>query len=119
MEKGMSRAALPVTPPPHGLSRGKRARSSSKTLAPASASRKAAVDPAGPAPTTIVSKCRTARSYLRPRTGTRKRPAAMPDAFGSCQRSECAARRLGREDEPHHVLETAPVARLQHSFEPD
>ena len=55
IEKGRSRAALPVTPPPHGLSRGNRARSSTTTDAPAEARWYAHVEPAGPAPTTIAS----------------------------------------------------------------
>ena len=55
IEKGSSRAARPVTPPPQGLSRGKRARSSRSTEAPAAARRYAHVEPAGPAPTTIAS----------------------------------------------------------------
>ena len=50
-----SRAAWIVTPPPHGLSRGKPARSSITTLAPERARRRAAVLPAGPAPITIAS----------------------------------------------------------------
>ena len=52
---GSRRAARPVTPPPHGLSRGNRARSSTSTEAPAEASLCAHVEPAGPAPTTIAS----------------------------------------------------------------
>jgi hypothetical protein len=55
IENGRSLAARPVTPPPQGLSRGKRARSSRRTEAPAEASRYAHVEPAGPAPTTIAS----------------------------------------------------------------
>ena len=55
-ETGSRRAARPVTPPPQGLSRGKRARSRRSTLAPAEASRYAHVEPAGPAPTTITSE---------------------------------------------------------------
>ena len=50
------RTARMVIPPPHGLSRGKRALSTSSTDAPASARRYAVVDPAGPPPTTSTSK---------------------------------------------------------------
>ena len=48
-------AAPMGTPPPQGLSRGNRARSSSSTRAPCWASSRAAVLPAGPAPTTMLS----------------------------------------------------------------
>src|SRR5215217_5363815 len=46
-----------VSPPPHGLSRGKDARSTTRTDAPASASRHAVAEPAGPPPTTTASYC--------------------------------------------------------------
>ena len=55
--------ARSVTPPPHGLSRGNVARSTSSTLAPAEARRCAAVEPAGPAPTTATSNALTGQSY--------------------------------------------------------
>src|SRR6478672_12952357 len=55
IENGSSRAARPVTPPPHGLSRGNVALSTSSTRAPDDARRYAATDPAGPAPTTTTS----------------------------------------------------------------
>ena len=47
-----ARSARPVSPPPHGLSRGKRALSASSTLAPPRARWIAVAEPAGPAPTT-------------------------------------------------------------------
>src|SRR6185437_9087652 len=50
------RTARMVSPPPHGLSRGNRALSTSRTFAPASASRIAVAEPAGPPPTTATSK---------------------------------------------------------------
>ena len=53
---GACRSARPVSPPPHGLSRGKRARSASRTRAPPRARWIAVADPAGPAPTTRTSK---------------------------------------------------------------
>src|SRR4029077_21069830 len=52
---GTSPMALGVNPPPHSLSRGNLARSNSNTRAPRSARCRAAVDPAGPAPTMIAS----------------------------------------------------------------
>src|SRR5262245_47115811 len=55
IENGSCRAARPVTPPPHGLSRGNVALSSSRTLAPAVARWYAAVEPAGPPPTIATS----------------------------------------------------------------
>src|SRR2546428_2431737 len=48
-------AARSVTPPPHGLSRGKRCLSSKRTEAPCSASSRATVLPEGPAPATTAS----------------------------------------------------------------
>jgi hypothetical protein len=57
--KGRRRAARPVTPPPQGLSRGNVALSTSNTRTPALASRWAAVEPAGPAPTTATSNVLT------------------------------------------------------------
>src|SRR4051794_34808472 len=53
---GHWRTARIVRPPPHGLSRGNLARATSSTRAPASASRYAVVEPAGPPPTTSTSK---------------------------------------------------------------
>ena len=52
-----------VTPPPQGLSRGKRARSTSSVRTPSRASRCAVSEPAGPAPTTIASKRSTIGAY--------------------------------------------------------
>src|SRR3954468_6257441 len=63
-----------VRPPPHGLSRGKRALSTSRTRAPARERRYAAVDPAGPAPTTATSKCST-----RPRLQWRLARGGVPE----------------------------------------
>ena len=61
--KGSSRRPRIVTPPPHGLSRGKRARSTSSVLTPSRASRCAVSEPAGPAPTTMRSKRSTIGAY--------------------------------------------------------
>ena len=58
---GRCLSARPVSPPPHGLSRGKRALSTSRTLAPARARWIAVADPAGPAPTTRTSNRSTPR----------------------------------------------------------
>src|SRR3954454_6772457 len=55
--KGSRRAARTVTPPPHGLSRGNSALSRRSTVSPRAAHSRAAVLPAGPAPTTITSNC--------------------------------------------------------------
>ena len=65
-EIGRCRTARTVSPPPQGLSRGKRALSTSSTRAPAVASRWAVVEPAGPAPTTIASKCSIGADRSRP-----------------------------------------------------
>ena len=51
----------PGEPPPHGLSRGNRALSTSSTRAPECARRIAVTDPAGPAPTTRTSMRSTPR----------------------------------------------------------
>ena len=62
---GASAPGLSVSP--HSLSRGKRARSTSRTRAPARASRIAAIDPAGPAPAISTSTIASVRSRARPR----------------------------------------------------
>jgi hypothetical protein len=61
-----------LMPPPQGFWRGNERRSSSRTRRPASASRRAAVAPAGPAPTTRTSSKRApgivnGRAILRPK----------------------------------------------------
>ena len=61
--KGSRRAPRSVTPPPHGLSRGKRARSTSSVRTPSAASRCAVTEPAGPAPTTMTSNRSTLGAY--------------------------------------------------------
>ena len=64
-ETGSSFTARMVSPPPHGLSRGKPALSRSSTRAPPRARRVAVTEPAGPAPTTMTSKRSTASaSYV-------------------------------------------------------
>ena len=55
-DTGSSFTARMVSPPPHGLSRGNWALSSSSTRAPPRAMRVAVTEPAGPAPTTMTSK---------------------------------------------------------------
>ena len=91
--------------PPHGLLRGKRARSSRRTRAPAAASVRAAVAPAGPAPTTRTSGVAAliaSSSSWRPRRApedwraARRRPRCRPavGATGSVRRTPSALCRL-------------------------
>ncbi len=94
------RSARPVSPPPHGLSRGKRALSTSSTRAPACARRIAVADPAGPAPTTRTSKRSTrdrrhpGRGATRARAG-RNRPCGDPRS-GDVEPTRCADASLVR-----------------------
>ena len=54
-----------LMPPPHGLFLGNLDRSSSRTVTPARASARAAVAPAGPAPTTITIRVQIVDCGLR------------------------------------------------------
>ena len=75
-------------PPPQGLLRGNAARSSSRTGMPARASRRAAVAPAGPAPTTSTGS-RLARRMARTATAIRSldsRGARKSSHDLTCQR---------------------------------
>jgi hypothetical protein len=68
--QGSAASALRATPPPQTLSRGSRSRSSSRTCQPARASRRAAVPPTGPAPSTtstFIAVGPRGRAGVRPR----------------------------------------------------
>src|SRR5262245_38017470 len=74
-DTGSWRTARIVRPPPQGLSRGKRALSTRRTLAPARARRSEVTDPAGPAPTTMASNRGTGSRLQWPsRGGVPERP---------------------------------------------
>ena len=81
---GRAAAHGPVSPPPQGLSRGKRARSASRTRAPPRARRIAVAEPAGPAPTTRTSKRSTTADRKRRRGAGLQWPALQ--GFPSGQR---------------------------------
>ena len=83
-------SACAAMPSPHALSRGKSARSSSSTLAPARRAASAAAAPAGPAPTTTTSNS----SPIAPL------PPADATAPAPPRRSTCAAG-IDRRDRRH------------------
>ena len=113
IENGSSRAARPVTPPPHGLSRGKIALSTSSTRAPARASRWAAIEPGRPgADDRDVERAHGAKATIPAPGGVPERPKGtgckpVGSAYGGSNppaphRTGCGLRRLarpwGRED---------------------
>ena len=93
IEKGRSCAARPVTPPPHGLSRGKRARSSRSTGGPCAgqAVRARRARRPGAHDDRVVA---THRVIL---TERRRRRFELADGFGACRQ---AVHRVGARDAP-------------------
>jgi hypothetical protein len=87
-------AALIVTPPAHGFTRGKRAESIRATRSPASSATAAAFEPAGPAPTMMRSKSSTQE---RSRTACRRRQACYPVRLRPRTGRAARARALGLE----------------------
>src|SRR5579863_4891932 len=81
-----TRMARGVSPSPQVLSRGKSARSSSKTSSPCALRKWAAADPPGPAPTTTTScACTTPQANAQPH---------VPDRCG-----DEACQQRGRDDD--------------------
>src|SRR6266542_271347 len=116
-ETGSTFTARIVRPPPHGLSRGKRALSRRRTRAPPRARWMAVTDPAGPAPTTTASKRCTTQGYNPLSGGVPERPkGAVCKTAGSAYggSNPPAPTRLAGSREDRALTVGTPASRHPH-----